>query len=132
MRYFLAFLLTFGVVFESFGKPMYLRCSITKSDSTEAFSIKFDETNSKISHINEASSGFNTEGFFSSDYITYQKVDLIPNILKITQKYKVDRASLTIFKSETAESLQGDAPLTVENKGSCDIAINKKEKYRIS
>ena len=84
--------------------PVYLNCDITEEGKNKSFTVKLDEDSGKISHTNSSGSGFNTEGFFSPNEITYQNI-IVTQGIKITYKYVIDRTTLVVNKHFRAEVL---------------------------
>lgn len=80
------------------------------------FQIKVDEGSGKITHTQENGLAFNAEGFFASNTISYQKIDLVGG-LKITLRYEINRSTLVVTRSMIIGSGHDGSPMT----GKCEL-----------
>ncbi len=128
----LAILLIFISKF-AYAEPVYIDCYQTSDggDTTE-FSLKIDEDNNKITHTSGLGFAFNTDGFFTADKITYQKIDMIRE-LKLTQAWKINRIDMSVQFKIITESVKfpEEMPPEILSKatGACSIVtLDEKRK----
>src|SRR5690606_18081977 len=76
--------------------PIYLDCERAGDKEVLKFSVKLDEQTNKVTHTNADGSAFNTEGFFSANSVTYQKISIMGGKLEITQMYEISRQDLSL------------------------------------
>jgi hypothetical protein len=92
--------------------PVYLDCKMPRqNEAAFRFQVKLDEATGKITHSQENGFAFNTEGFFSANKISYQKIDSI-GPMKLTLRYEINRSTLDVTRQ-----LDSSAP----EKGTCEV-----------
>ena len=124
------FLISIGKI--AYAEPVYLDCSHSSGSETLRFSVKLDEETNKITHTNEDGSAFNTDGFFTADNISYQKISFIQGV-KVVQKYTINRIDLSVQKQVSAGSVKFPDKMPMEvigvTSGTCSIVtVDKKRK----
>jgi hypothetical protein len=130
------FIVIFMIVLSSnvcYAEAVYLECviepkanAVNKSPMT--FSVKIDEASGKITHTRKDKSAFNTEGFFSPNEIYYKHIDRDP-YTESTEQFTIDRSNLTVRSTLVViVDRKKPDPITIENKGKCDIVPLTKKK----
>lgn len=130
MTRYLSFLSSILICSVAFAEPVYLDCTIGSGKETRHFSVKLDEATGKITHTNKNGSAYNSEGFFSANEITYQKI-IITSGIKVTDQYRINRTDLSVkfnFTVETTEYRNKIPAKTLGKTGSCKIITVKKRK----
>jgi hypothetical protein len=127
-----ALFFTFSILITSIcsAEPIYLDCE-TKGEDSRNFAVKLDEANGKITHTRSGGYAFNAEGFFSANKVTYQHIDLVGVLVKITDKFEIDRSDLSIVNITSMESVPYPDKVpseVIEVKGSCKVVSIKKRK----
>ena len=107
--------------------PVFLDCEITNEEGEKkVFSVSLDADNGKVTHTHDNGGAFKTEGFFATNTITYQKIDLTKS-LRVTLKYEINRTDLSVIESFTLaarnkEILKIQPPTTTLSTGTCKIS----------
>lgn len=116
---------------KTFAEPIYLDCDVASKTESQLFSVKVDEDSGKITHSQPGGYAFNTEGFFGSDKIQYQKIDSISG-LRMTRLFEISRVDLSasfITKIESIKLPDQVPSDTLVKIGSCKIVKVKERKF---
>lgn len=105
-----------------YATTIYLSCGYLSDKETKSFTVKLDEDSKNITHTWNDGGGFNAEGVFSANSISYQKVFML-SPASIIDKYEIDRSDLRLKKVSTV----GDSE-KFEYFGNCDQIVIKKQK----
>lgn len=103
----------------------YLDCFVTsEKEERKDFSVAIDESSSKVTHTNEASSSVQN-AVFTSSTITY-KQDIASSGLEVYFQYEISRVDLSVIQlfyiaPRNKEFLKDMPPEKVYTKGKCEI-----------
>ena len=100
------------------AEPVHLRCNYN-SETTPGFQVSINEKSGKVFHVDNPTTSFRADGFFTIDTISYQN-DNHSNSISILQKYEINRDSLK-FDSQSIIKIGNTDPTTVKNQGQCSI-----------
>jgi len=112
----------------AWGKPVYLKCLLTRDDGNRLiYEIKLDEDSGIITHASinlegKRISTFNTKGFFSANEVSYQRIIGVDS-LPITDTYTINRITLDISNLWTYEGSNNKT-----GYGTCEIEETKKNR----
>lgn len=116
----------------SYADPVYLNCTVSSEEGESNFQVALDEDSKKITHTSETGSAFNTEGFFTFNSITYQRIRYLGSS-RLTFKYIIDRRDLSLVSELVVEAIDPKVAMksptkTITNSGFCEIqkAGNRK------
>lgn len=114
------------------SKPVYLDCLLSNEKEKYHFSVSVDEEDKQISHKSETGDGFNSEGIFSANEVSYQKVDLVSG-LKMIMLYQINRIDLSIKRTFTVGPADPRFDKDVPSQksfmiGSCEIVEDNGRK----
>jgi len=116
------------------AKPVHLDCTTIdpkEKGSSYNFTIKLNKDNKKVTHT-EQERVFNAIGFFSTNEISYKKIDRIGGAIS-SEKFKINRTTLAIqidYLLEAADPQYRSPHSTIAyvQKGSCYIIEEKNRK----
>ena len=114
----------------SYGEPIYLDCYVADEEERQEFTVKVDEETGKINHTRKRGSGFNADGFFASNEITYQEIVVIGRSTS-TRQFRINRTNLSIKETITLEAIGTSSyigPRIVKYSGTCTIVEVKDRK----
>ena len=120
---------------QAFAAPVYLECDLTNDEGGKSNAqITIDEDTRKITHTDFIGRAFNTEGFFTSNTVSYQKSE-INDVSRTVNSYDIDRTTLEYehnFRMDAAdEEIRVSSPdLVVEYtiRGVCAVASTEGRK----
>ncbi len=116
--------------FFAIAEPIYLECSGTLADDPAKFEIKLDEESGKITHNNANGSGFNSEGFFSSEEVAYKQVRASDGIM-VSHQINVSRVDLSYSADMHMYSIEYPDQISEHllGKGKCVVKKVKKRAF---
>jgi hypothetical protein len=112
------------------AKPVYLACYAGEGKERHDFTVKIDEATGKISHTSKNGAGFNAEGHFSPNEITYQQTTVVSGT-EVTVQFRIDRMNLSVKRIFSARSMESPAQVNsppIETTGTCAIVEVKNRK----
>ena len=116
----------------AWSDPIYLDCKLPRDRGDFRVQLMIDEASGRISHTQDNGFAFNTEGFFTANTITYQKVDVIGGALKIVLVHQINRSTLEYSRVMQAELYDPKAPAASESaedkaeRGRCEVVTTTK------
>lgn len=114
-----------GLAFSPAGAaPVYLDCKLEDAKEPRVFSVKLDEASTKVTHTNADGSGFNADGFFAADKVSWQRISVVQRI-KVTHLYEVNRSTLAASETFSLAPIEAQfahlAQAPTITTGSCSV-----------
>lgn len=117
----------------SYADPVYLSCTLSSEDEVSKFQVALNEDSRKITHTNDDGFAFNTEGFFTLDTISYQRISDM-GASRMIVKYIIDRRDLSLVNDIVVEATNPEVAKkipaqTITRSGFCEIQKAGKRKF---